>query len=129
MTEREVRIKVVCTDRGRHRPRVFTTATLVDAGDGWDVVLYEAPGKTPWRMIGSGRKHRGSHSAYRGIGAGCFGQWHKPEESPDSRDGLFEFVCPRCGRHTEIRYDRMEQAWPALAEAGITQLDISRLPF
>lgn len=53
---------------------------------------------------------------------------HEGDSLVDHGTWSFE-RCPRCGRHVEVRAERLTTVWPALRDADITELDISRLPF
>lgn len=46
----------------------------------------------------------------------------------DGADG-YQLLCPKCSRNPQISGTRFEGALERLRAAGITEVDISRLPF
>lgn len=115
------RIEVVCTGRGAHR--AVRLGAVQDDG------------------VISGRTHRQIRNGYDELGEHIFGassgtlaesrrhgrEALKPMVS-ETRNG-YDLTCPKCGRNTQIRFDRWAQAWPQLVELRTCELDISRLPF
>ncbi|MEU4086490.1 hypothetical protein [Streptomyces aureus] len=99
VNEERVFVAIVCTDRGQHRRIRLTTARLHHSDRGMSFAL----------------EHFAPPMA---------------DAEPRSMIGResYTFLCPKCGRTSQIKADRCWQALEALAEAGRDELDISLLP-
>jgi hypothetical protein len=49
------------------------------------------------------------------------------DDMPDGH--VHVWLCPRCGRAPQVRLDRWPGVAAGLEAAGITEVDISKLPF
>lgn len=88
---------VVCTDRGQHKPVVFTTVELLDDGR---------------RYMSHLEKH-----------VGVPGEENNAGHSGD----VYEFVCPRCRRSPQFRRDVWWALVDKILESDVTQFDLSQL--
>lgn len=90
---------IVCTDRAQHRRIRLTTARL--------------------HLSDRGMNHALEHFAPPMADAG-------PRSSVGRES--YTFICPRCGRNPQIKFDKWWRLLEAVAESGRDEFDISLLP-
>lgn len=119
MTER--RIRIVCTNKGRHKIRPLATI-IVTEDKAWPDVkgLHAQTVTRRWKLAEPPPKRELVD-----------GEWIQPPSSEKTRaseavDPVWLFNCPSCWRTPEISAERWHGLWVATADAGIAQVDISR---
>lgn len=100
----DVRIRIVCTDKGTHKPYRLGTIEWFS-----DPVL---PGKVQVRTNGDSRVHR-----HRTV--------QRSEAMKHGFARTFTFACPICTRNTTLRRERWQPWLLELEARGITELDVS----
>lgn len=132
-------IEFFCTDKGRDRRVVLGKASAFTGNVmGRDMYLRDAPDRPFWGPDGEW---------LGGVRPGEFGKRikdgklvlspyvkahfaHTADGDLDlTKEPLWEFLCPKCGRNPQINGDLFRDAMAGLIAAGITEVDISRLPF
>lgn len=101
------KVAVVCTDRGAHRRVRITDVSRRVREDGTAVHQMWQPG---------------SGSAW----------WNPPDPGAAQKGGesrtSYEFRCPRCGRHVQVRADRWWSAVKTLVTTtDLNEIDVSLL--
>lgn len=95
-----IEIKFICTDRGQHRPYPLLQAMVGPGPDDFDPLT----DYTSFRPA--------DHVSVPGAGSTCD-----------------EFYCAGCRRNPRIMHEKFVELLQGLHREGITELDLSQLPF
>lgn len=130
-------IAFVCTDKSTHRRVVLGNGSAVTGNVmGRDMYPRNAPDRSPRTADGEWRgwARPGENGKRTSHGKAVLSPYVKHHFIPDgqfniTRPPTVEFLCPKCGRNPLIGGDKMDAAIARLRDAGIAEVDISRLPF
>lgn len=102
-----MKVKFVCTNRARHRPIELRKSKSLGAfwSEDGDWLGGFSPGELGRQTV-NGRTMMSPLMELR-------------------QDGGVELLCPKCGRNPQLSLEKLN----VLRTAGITEVDISRLPF
>lgn len=121
------KIVLICTDRGKHRP-----VRIGEADDGQGELVITARRRASETGRSSGDVAR--RTRYGRAVVHPTAETKRPYELRERRlqpagPTTYELCCPKCSRNVQMRFDTWRDAWTRLVDAGITYLDVSRLPF
>lgn len=126
-------IRFVCTDKGSHRLILLGVTGYLgnlntrerDPRAKWRP-QYDDSGE--WALNAPPRGEAGKRTM---DGRSVLSAYVRLADDPSVPilDRGYELLCPKCGRNPQIGRARFEAALVALKAAGITEVDISVLPF
>lgn len=103
-------MRIICTDRGQHVPRLL---------------LHVYPGE---ECPDCDKRHLTGAKIHRRLPAGLPPAYLLDgERVPGWHDAAWEFQCPSCPRHVLVNEDRFEQIYEGARRVGLEAFDTSYL--
>lgn len=122
-------IRFRCTDRDSHPSReLLIIGRFVDGGKEHRSYLARiATGRKPPYEWGKHPLYVPSHREGKRPGDDGWAVWNG-NNAADGGPGLWRLVCPTCNRDTQWRSENLVQIMDTLHAAGVSTVNISKLP-